>query len=263
MNIDAYLQRIDYHGSREPTAETLTQLHRAHMFTVPFENLDITLGRPISLSHAAFYDKIVERGRGGFCYELNGLFGWLLEQLGFAVTLLSARVHDGAHPGPEFDHMVLLVDLGERLIADVGFGDSFIEPLRLDHPHESVQRGSAYRLVEQHSEWALQQKRKAKWETDFVFSLTPHRLTDFAAMCQYQQTSPESAFTRKTICSRATGDGRVTLSNDRWIETADEQRDERHVDTAEEYRALLQSHFGIDLGSATAVERLMEGHSSP
>lgn len=263
MDIDAYLLRIDYHGSREPTAETLRHLHRAHMLTVPFENLDITLGQPITLSLQAFYDKVVRRGRGGFCYELNGLFGWLLEQLGFSVTLLSARVCNGSQPGPEFDHMVLLVDLKEPLIADVGFGDSFVEPLRLDHAGEHLQRGSTYRLVEQNPEWSLQQKREARWQPEFVFSLTPRRLTDFGAMCHHQQTSPDSAFTRKTICSRATPKGRVTLSNGRLIETKGEGREERAVATAAEYRALLSSRFGIDLGSDMAVERLMERHPSP
>ncbi|TDI15991.1 MAG: arylamine N-acetyltransferase, partial [Acidobacteria bacterium] len=101
MEINAYLKRIGYRGSRQPTAETLRQLHRAHLLAVPFENLDIPLGHPIVLSLPSFYDKIVRRRRGGFCYELNGLFGWLLEQLGFTVVMLSARVFEGAQPGPE------------------------------------------------------------------------------------------------------------------------------------------------------------------
>src|SRR3954447_25028309 len=105
MEIDAYLKRIAYRGSREPTVETLRQLHRAHLLAVPFENLDIPLGNPIVLSVPSFYDKIVERRRGGFCYELNGLFAWLLEQLGFHVELLSAGVFSGNRPGPEFDHL--------------------------------------------------------------------------------------------------------------------------------------------------------------
>ena len=99
MEIDAYLGRIGYSGPRTPTAETLRQLHRAHMFAVPFENLDIPLGNPIALSLPAFYAKIVERRRGGFCYELNGLFGWLLEQLGFRIVRLSAGVYGGGQRG--------------------------------------------------------------------------------------------------------------------------------------------------------------------
>ncbi|MEE8461199.1 MAG: arylamine N-acetyltransferase, partial [Acidobacteriota bacterium] len=176
MEIDAYLERIGYRGSRQPTVETLRQLHRAHLLAVPFENLDIPLGQPIVLSLLSFYDKIVRRRRGGFCYELNGLFGWLLEQLGFTVVMLSARVFEGSQPGPEFDHLVLLIEMDERLIADVGFGDSFLEPLRLDGEKEDVQQGSSYRLTGSDSGRVLQRRRESEYESRYVFSLTPRRL---------------------------------------------------------------------------------------
>ena len=257
MEIGAYLKRIRYRGSREPTAENLRQLHRAHMLAVPFENLDILLGHPIVLSLPLFYDKIVRRRRGGFCYELNGLFGWLLEQLGFPVMMLSARVFDGAQPGPEFDHLVLLVEMEERLIADVGFGDSFLEPLRLDAGEEDVQHGSSYRLMGSDSERVLQWRRESDWEPQYVFSLTPRRLAEFSAMCQRAQTSPESIFTQKAASSLATPDGRITLSNSRLIMTAGGRREEREVAGEEEYRALLKTHFGIDLGEGARVDRLM------
>ena len=255
MEIDAYLDRIRYKGSREPTAETLKQLHRAHMLAVPFENLDIPLGHPILLSLPSLYDKIVRRRRGGFCYELNGLFGWLLEQLGFAVVMLSARVFDGDQPGPEFDHMVLLIKFEERLLADVGFGDSFLEPLRFDVEEENVQHGSSYRLAGPESERVLQQRRGSDWESRYVFSLTPRLLTEFNAMCEHQQTSPQSTFTQKTICSLATPDGRITLSNNRLIMTTAERREEREVSDDEEYRALLKVHFGINIGQASLLTK--------
>ncbi|MBL8045525.1 MAG: arylamine N-acetyltransferase, partial [Anaerolineales bacterium] len=105
MNADLYLQRIGYTGSLTPTAETLRGLHRAHLYNVPFENLDIALGRPIILEETKLFEKIVRQHRGGFCYELNGLFAWLLRQLGFSVEMLNARVYDdAATPGPDFDH---------------------------------------------------------------------------------------------------------------------------------------------------------------
>jgi N-hydroxyarylamine O-acetyltransferase len=122
------------------------------------------LGRPIELSVAAFYDKIVRHRRGGFCCELNGLFGWLLEDLGFEVSLLSGRVFDGAEEGPDFDHMVLLVDMEEPWIADVGFGDSFLEPLRLDAGVEVVQGVTSYRLTESDGEWLLETGGEDDWE---------------------------------------------------------------------------------------------------
>ena len=257
MDIDAYLTRIGYKGSREPTVDTLNQLHRAHLLAVPFENLDIHLGHAIGLSPASFFDKIVRRRRGGFCYELNGLFGWLLEQLGFAVVMLSARVYDGARPGPEFDHLVLLVEAGEKMIADVGFGDSFLEPLRLDSAVEVVQDGSAYRLTRSRADQILERRRESNWEPQYVFSLTPRRLMEFSAMCERQQTSPDSHFTRKTVCSLATLDGRITLSNSRLITTAGGRRVERDIESVEEYRRLLATHFGIDLADEPRIQRLM------
>ncbi|MDV3350291.1 arylamine N-acetyltransferase [Leptolyngbyaceae cyanobacterium CCMR0082] len=257
MDIESYLRRIGYCGPREPTTETLKQLHRAHMLAVPFENLDILLGRPITLSLASFYDKIVQHRRGGFCYELNGLFGWLLEQLGFTVVLLSAQVFNGDQPGPEFDHLVLLVEMEERLIADVGFGDSFLEPLRLDAGAEDVQYGCSYRLIESGTDRLLQRRRESTWESQYVFSLTPHQLAEFSTMCEHQQTSLESAFKQKSLCSLATRDGRITLSNNRLIVTAGGQRQEQMVADEKAYRNLLKSKFGIEFKKGVCVDILI------
>ncbi|PYX42331.1 MAG: acetyltransferase, partial [Acidobacteria bacterium] len=128
LDSKAYLARINYTGPTTPTAETLRALHLAHLYAVPFENLDIALKRPITCDQQRFLHKIVELHRGGFCYELNGAFAALLRELGFPTTLLSARVarEDGS-ASPEFDHMTLRVDLDEPWLADVGFGDSFLE----------------------------------------------------------------------------------------------------------------------------------------
>ena len=112
MNLPAYLRRIGYAGSISPAPDTLQAVHRAHLETVPFENLDIALGRKISIDEAAFVRKVVEERRGGFCYELNGAFAALLRAMGFRVTLLSGRIPrtDGSN-GPEFDHLALRVDV--------------------------------------------------------------------------------------------------------------------------------------------------------
>src|SRR5918995_2554428 len=113
MDVDAYLERIDYRGPLAPTAETLRRLHVAHLLAVPFENLSIHAGEPVVLDDEALFEKIVARRRGGFCYELNGLFAWLLRALGFRVTMLSARVVNRGVVGPEYDHLTLQVDLAE------------------------------------------------------------------------------------------------------------------------------------------------------
>jgi N-hydroxyarylamine O-acetyltransferase len=243
MDIDAYLARLAYTGPTSPSAATLSALHLAHLSTVPFENLDIGQ-TPIVLDEAAFFAKIVRRRRGGFCYELNGLFAALLRELGFRVTLLSGRVAtETGGFGPEFDHLALLVDLDERWLVDVGFGDSFLEPLRLASSDVTLQRKREFRLDEAEGEWLLQ-SRDGEWEPQFRFTLEARSLVDFAGMCFYHQTSPESVFTRRALCSIATESGRVTLVNNRLIVTRDGEREERPVAEAEK-AALLRERFGV------------------
>lgn len=258
MDADAYLDRIAYRGPRRPTAGALRDLHRAHLLTVPFENLDIALGRPIVLSLEAFFEKIVRRRHGGFCYELNGLFSWLLEQLGFPVVMLSARVFQDGQPGPEFDHLTLMIPLEDRLLADVGFGDLFLEPLRLEPGTEQAQRDSACRLSGGEPGWVLSRRRPGSdWEPQYAFSTTARGLAEFAARCRFQQTSPESAFTRKSVCSLAAPDGRVTVSNGRLIVTTRGRREERDLTSGEEYRETLRTRFGVELGEDAAIARLL------
>lgn len=248
LNVPTYLERIHYAGPTAPSPETLQTLHRAHLFAVPFENLDIHLGRKIVCDEARFLHKIVTQYRGGFCYELNGAFAALLRALGFQVTLLSARVAraDGSD-GPEFDHLTLRVDLEEPWLADVGFGDSFLEPLRLKPAVEQQQIGRTYRLTDAEGVFRLEVRNGDKWKTEYSFTLQPRHLNDFAAMCHYHQTSPESHFTRKRICSRATPGGRITLSNETLIETRDGSRNEQVLSGEQEWRAKLKDLFGVTL----------------
>jgi len=190
IDVPAYLARIGYKGSTKPTAQLLQRIHRAHLFTVPFENLDIPLGRKIVCEEEAFLRKIVEQRRGGFCYEMNGAFAALLRALGFKVTLLSARVprEDGSD-GPEFDHLVLRVDLEEPWLADVGFGDSFLDPLRLETETEQLQQGGTFRIVEQQGSFHVERiVTDRTWKKQYSFTLQPRRLDEFAPMCNYHQT---------------------------------------------------------------------------
>ena len=248
MDTKAYLQRIKYSGPLEASAETLRKLQLAHLLTVPFENLSIHSAEPIVLEDDPLFDKVVTRRRGGFCYELNGLFAALLRALGFEVAMLSARVAnaDGVY-GPDFDHMTLLVTLDERWLADVGFGDSFVEPLLLDERGEQVQGERAYRIAVDAADRVLMQRiGDEEWKAQYHFALQPHQYPDYAEMCRYHQTSPESHFTRGRICSRATPEGRVTLSDMRFITTfVGSHREERVLKNEEEYATTLREHFGI------------------
>ncbi len=248
MNIKAYLERINYHGSLAPTAETLRELQVAHLLAVPFENLSIHAGQPIVLDDEALFTKIVAGRRGGFCYEANGLFAALLRALGFDVRMLSAEVANAEGGfGPAFDHMALMVSLEQRWLVDVGFGDSFLEPLRLDEQSEQAQGRGAYRILPRGAHFILMQRDDGdKWTAQYRFTLQTYTYADYALMCRYHQTSPQSHFTRARICSRATPEGRVTLSEMRFITTTEKGgREERTLTSEEEYASVLRERFGI------------------
>ena len=249
MNIDAYVKRINYSGSLEPTADTLRDLQLAHLLTVPFENLSIHAGEPIVLEENALFAKIVERRRGGFCYEANGLFAGLLRALGFDVAMLGAGVANSQGEfGPNFDHMALMVTLSDRWLVDVGFGDSFLVPLLLDSRVEQVQGTRAFKIVDHNDHLILLRRNlDADWEPQYRFTLQPYSFADYEEMCRFHQTSPDSHFTKGRICSRATADGRVSLSEMRLITTSgpDERRDERTLKDQDEYDRVLRDQFGI------------------
>lgn len=265
MDTSRYLTRIGYSGATAPTIATLRGLHRAHLYAVPFENLDIGHGRPIVLDEAALYDKIVERRRGGFCYELNGLFALLLRALGFRVTLLAAGVYGEQHGsfGPTFDHLALHVDLDRPWLVDVGFGDSFLHPLALDTAAEQIDSGrdtpllagtsegvwqDRFRIVNADDARIMQRRDWAgAWRDQYRFALTPRQWTDFAAQCHYHQTSPESGFTRGGVCSLATPTGRVSVTDDRLIITEGGVKRETALADEGAYSAALQRYCGITL----------------
>jgi N-hydroxyarylamine O-acetyltransferase len=244
MDIAAYLQRIRYGGAVTVTAQTLGALQKAHLLTVPFENLDIHLGKPINLDSTALFTKIVEQQRGGFCYELNGLLAEALRQLGFEVSLLSAQVaqKQGGF-GENFDHLVLLVHLEEDWLVDVGFGESFPEPLNL---RQGSTDGS-YRLSRDGHYWLVQALKKDHWQAQFRFTPEPHQFSEFQRMCVYHQTSPESKFTQRRLCSRSTLEGRITLVDRRLILTRWGDRQERLLKTDQEYRQALVDYFCIKI----------------
>jgi N-hydroxyarylamine O-acetyltransferase len=248
--VAAYLDRIGYGGPLDATPDTLGQLHHAHLLAVPFENLDIHLGRPIVLDLDAIFDKVVRRRRGGFCYELNGLFAWLLAELGFDVTMVSARVaNERGELGPEFDHMALLVRLDRTWLADVGFGTSSREPLPLDGEEEVVSDGVAYSVVRDGDGWTMVGRDAAGRKPEYRFAEVVRRFDEYGPMCHFHQTSPESHFTRKRVCSLATPDGRVTLSDTRLIVTRGGERTERQLADDAEYAATLRELFGVDLAA--------------
>ena len=261
MDVPAYLHRIAYHGDLTPNAATLRALQLAHLQTIPFENLDIYLRRPILLDEARLFQKIVVQRRGGFCYELNGLFAALLRTLGFPVTYLAARdAHPDGSYGPEYDHLTLLVQTPEDgqtrgmtdWLADVGWGDTFCVPLRLDQCDQVHTEGArAYRLMHTGNAYSLWQRQySGAWEQHYCFTHEPRQYADFATMCHYHQTSPHSLFTQQRLCTKATPEGRITLDQTRLITTIHGQRQEQTLMDEAAFWALARRHFGIEIRDA-------------
>jgi N-hydroxyarylamine O-acetyltransferase len=244
-----YLRRIGATAPTKPDLESLADLMRRHLATVPFENLSIHLGEPIVLDEDALLAKIVGRNRGGFCYELNGAFAALLRHLGYAVTVLAARVITPVGLGPPFDHMTLRVDLDEPWLTDVGFGRFVSQPVRLDvrgdqHDPAGVVRvePAPYDDLDVH----------LNGEPQFRMEQRPRDLDEFAATCWYHQSSPESHFTQSLACSLPTSRGRITLSGRHLITTVDGERTEQELDSDAAVLACYRDAFGIVLDRVPA-----------
>jgi N-hydroxyarylamine O-acetyltransferase len=240
--VQRYLERIGVREAVAPTQEALAELTWRHLEAVPFENLGVHLGEPVSLDEDALLDKIVDRRRGGICYELNGAFALLLRALGFEVDLLAARVHrGGGQHGPPFGHVALLVR-GHTLV-DVGFGNATVALV----PWEPGATATGLRVVE-HGDVQV------RFGAELLYTLEtrPRELADFAAMAWWQYNSPHSRFTGSLVCSRAVPGGRRTLSGRRFIDVSGNGRDERLV-PADQVLGCYRDEFGIELARLPEV----------
>lgn len=261
--VDAYLRRLGAEYPVWPTLDALRALHLLHLRTVPFENLSVHLGEEIVLEEGRLLDKVVGGRRGGFCYELNGLFGALLAALGYEVTLLAARVYgDGGRLGIPYDHMALLVRTvdGGDWLADVGFGAHSHGPLAFGERAEQEDPGGTFRVVEAGPDAAGVRGAEATTRAAdldvlregrpvYRVDVRPRVLDDFVSGAWWHSTSPRSHFLQSTVCSRITEDGgRITLSGRRLTATApDGDREERELGTDEEVLTAYREHFGIRL----------------
>ncbi|MER5642419.1 arylamine N-acetyltransferase [Kitasatospora sp. NPDC002227] len=240
-----YLARIGAERPERADLAGLRRLQEAHLLAVPFENLSIHLDEPVSLAEDQLLAKIVDRRRGGFCYELNGAFAALLTALGYQVELLSARVLDGAKPSAPFDHLALRVRLDEPWLVDVGFGRFARQPLRLDDRRPQQDPAGSFTVSERpNGELDVAMNGEAQYRLD----QRPYELRDFVPTCWYQTTSPDSHFTKGPTCSLPTPEGgRITLGGTRLIATDPAgTRTETELTPAEALAAYRQ-HFGFTL----------------
>lgn len=248
MNNKRYLDRIGLNGLElSADLESLRRLQRSHLLAVPFENLDIHWKRPIVLDVEKFYSKIVNDRRGGFCYELNGLFETLLRDLGFETRLVSARVFNGKEHGPEFHHAAIIVTIdGEEYLADVGFGAFSAEPLKFIEGVEQADPNGTFLIRHREDEYHEVLKRDdGVWQSEYMFMSSGHQLTEFAEMCDFQQYAPESHFRKGMLCSIMTETGRKTLTETSFITTENGSKNERPVSSQDQFYELLAKEFNI------------------
>lgn len=244
-----YLERIRIQGKLLSNLSTLNLLQKNHLLNIPFENLDIHNGTPILIDVEKFYNKIVEYKRGGFCYELNGLFNELLKALGFNTYIVSARVFntDGNY-GKEFDHLAIIVSFeNEKWLTDVGFGEFAFSPLKIDKGIQQEDERGIFRIDRFNKEYCVVQKKTSRdWKSEYLFSLRPRTLSEFSEMCRYHQTSPKSSFTQKKMCSIATPSGRITLTDNSLKITTNGKAKETAVSNVSQFYKLLKKYFDIE-----------------
>lgn len=264
MQLATYFERVGFRDVARPDLPTLRGLLRAHVLAVPFENLDVQLGRPLTTDVGAAFEKIVDRRRGGWCYEQNGLFGWALAEIGFDVTRVAAavmRADRGA--ASEANHLALLVRIpgsDDTWLADVGFGGSLLEPIpfaEAEHLHEPFRLGLR-RLGDGH--WQF-------WEDagdgEFSYDFVPEPASEDALSrkCALLQTDPESSFVLNLVAQMRTPEAHTTLCGrvlTRWTSAGEVSR---ILESPEELAEVLAGVFGLDVPAATGCwPRILARH---
>ena len=254
LDLDAYLRRIGHRGACESSLATLQALHLAHATHIPFENLDILLGRPIRIDLESLQAKLVTGGRGGYCFEQNTLFATVLRELGFDVTLRAARVRFGATRILPRTHMVLKVrSEGADWLADVGFGAAgLLLPVRFGDEEEVRQFSWTYRLAEDAGQWLLRSLRDGVWTDLYAFTLEPQLAVDFEVANHYVSTHPQSRFVQTLTAQRVGPEERRTLVNrDLSVERASGTERSTLSDDDDELLALLADSFDLHFPAGT------------
>jgi N-hydroxyarylamine O-acetyltransferase len=256
-----YLERISCRDVTGITDAVLINLHRQHLYQIPFENLDVYYSRMFDLEIGRVYQKVVHERRGGFCYELNLLFNWLLREIGFDSRIIAARIVDEQGTlGPAFDHMCVYVKTENAFLVDVGYGDLFITPLEIK---SGVQYdGRNYFCIDKTDgqDYLLSMSADGvDFQRRYTFSLDSVKEEDFHASCLDKQKNPNSYFVKNVVCTKPTDTGRVTIFNDKLIERKGDSKTETPIAGDDDLRLYLMDKFGITIDSrgSYAKEKLV------
>ncbi|PZO56541.1 MAG: arylamine N-acetyltransferase [Phormidesmis priestleyi] len=262
IDLDAYLQRIGYEGERIASLPTLEAIHACHTRAIAFENLSPLLGQPVVLDLPSLQQKLVNAGRGGYCFEQNGLFRPVLVALGFQVTSLAARVLWGVPKGviTPRSHMLLLVHIDdEPYIADVGFGGlTLATPIRLIHKIAQSTSHEPFRLIQTEDTYVMQTYFAQTWQSLYQFDLQPQHPSDYEVSNWYVSTYPKSPFVNSLIASRLEVNCRYTLRDNRFTtHSLNGATEHRVLTTAKELCLVLTHEFRLTLPDHPAVENAL------
>lgn len=265
QQVQAYLDHINSHAPQQADRANLDRLIAAHLQRVPFENLDVLLQRPILLDADALFAKVVERGRGGYCFEINSLFARLLLSFGYHVSLLGARVRWGLASDAALtmrSHLLLRVELPEgSFLVDCAFGGPTL-PCALPLEGRAGLSDCPYRLqVPSHADelYQLQALHNAQWQTMYQFDLQPQAWVDHIARNWYTSTHPESIFLNTLMCARSQGAERLSLGNRNFSRRYPDGRvEQQRIESAGQLLELLQHEFGLNLDPASDAEPLRQ-----
>ena len=246
-----YLRRINYGGPLSPTRPTLHNLHRAHLLAIPFENLDVQMRvrRPFDLD--AVFEKIVDGNRGGWCYEMNGLFGWVLRELGFNVDFVAAAVEREKRGDPSLmNHLALLVHLDQTYLADVGFGNGMLNPTPLREGPFGDGRFQ-FRLSRHGDCWRFHNHPQNGATYDFTEAR--YEYGDFEHKARLLATTAESPFVQHLVVTKLTEDGMITLTNAALAIYSPNEMREESAPNARELARILDEHFGLSVDGIDAL----------
>ena len=250
MHIEKYLDRIKYSGELKPNLDLLKKLQKNHLLNIPFENLDIHFNVPIKLNIDQIYEKVVQNNRGGFCYELNGLFYELLRFLGFNAKRISARVYNKYNRySPEFDHFTIIVKIDNvDYLTDVGFGEFIFEPLELQLGKIQNDERGRYSFDKYDDGYLRINKiEDGVHKPEFIFKNVARNLVEYKEMCEYHQSNPNSHFMKKRLISLPTINGRVTISGNSLEVTENKKVIEIKIKNETEFEKQLWDKFKITI----------------
>lgn len=248
LNIKKYYKRIGFKGKGQINEGCLKELHRCHVLSIPFEAIDVQMGKRIDLKLDKIYNKVINQNRGGYCYELNLLFHEMLTKIGFGNYLISARIFDSKQFGPEFDHMAIIVKLKEQWLVDVGFGDLFLEPIQIATGHHQDDTFKTYKITKlDTNEYVLSESLKGKSEyiVKYMFSNIPRTVDEFDEQNNWKQTSKDSYFVKNTICTLPTEDGRKTILNNIYKSRIGGKTEQVEFEGETKFIEILKSEFNI------------------